>query len=286
MKKNTKSLSILILSFPFLMANSPVPACYPNYYYDIDVNYIGYETAEEGRTGYRNTAHLKNVGEGYLTSYGISVGKKQKDSSIGYGSFPENDGSPFEEIVYGPGSEFDFTFYSDNIIPNPSKLVYTCRAYSNIDKNAQVEGDLSVEFYNQYHGSGDYIENTYQINASLNGINDRYYYGVIFDLNYKGTSYYVFTQNYRFYFYTHEDIDLNQLTISVKDVVKYDWDEEYGLFSGCNSDLNSLLGGFLIVLLVMSAIIFLSIFLPITLTRAARKRRQRAREAAVNEKKD
>ena len=268
------------------MANSPVPACYPSYYYDVEVDYLGYEAAEEENKGYKNTAHLKNVGQGYLT-YNISVGKKQKDSSIGYGSLKTDDEPLFGETVYGPGSEFDFTFYSDNIIPNPSKLVYTCRAYSNIDKAATVEGNLCVKLDYSYHSStSEYIENYYEIEAELKGTNDNYYYGVIFDLNYKGTSYYVFVQNYRFNFVAFEDLDLNQLTVSVKDVVKYDWNDEYGLFGGCNTDLNSLLGGFLIVLLVMSAIIFLSIFLPITLTRAARRRRQRAREAVANEKKD
>lgn len=265
------------------MANSPVPACYPNYYYDVEVNYLGYENAEDANQGYKNTAHLKNIGQGYLT-YGVWVGKKQKDSSIGSSSLIKDENPIFDEVVYGPGSEFDFTFYSDNIIPNPSKLVYTCRAYSNIDKAATVEGSLSVKLNHTYHGSDSYVENYYDIEAELKGTNDNYYYGVIFDLNYKGTSYYVFVQNYRFNFVAFEDLELDQLTVSVKDVVKYNWNDEYGLFGGCNTDLNSLLGGFLIVLLVMSAIIFLSIFLPITLTRAARRKRQRAREAAANEK--
>ena len=284
MKQNIKKLSLLFLSFPLLMANSPVPACYSDYYYDVEVNYIGYEPDEDENRGYKNSAHLKNVGQGYLTGYSIWVGKKKKDSSIGYASFNDVDKPIFDETVYGPGSEFDITFYSENVIPNPSKLVYTCYAYADIDKAATVEGNLSVTLNHSYHDGDSYYEYFYEIEGELLGTNNQYYYGVVFDLNYKGTSYYVFVQNYRFNFVALEELDLNQLTVSVKDVVRYDWNEHYGL--GCNGGLDSLLGGFLIVLLVMSAIIFLSIFLPITISRAARKRRQRAREVASNEKKD
>lgn len=260
------------MAMPLLMANSPVPGCYTDYYYDFQVNYLGSTFKDDV---YLNNAHVINTGNGYMAD-SIWVGTSKNNSDLSYYSI-EVPGSPFYDQVIAPGQEFDITFATQKEIEtkNDTKIYYTGHAFANIDTTAVVEGSLQVSKYDYSYNED---RNLYEVDINLTNTDGNYYYRVVLEMTYDGNVFYVTIPFYKNNLIeTIDSFDLTKLTnVSVKAVVKDDF-SRYGC-GGIN--FKGLLIGFLITMAILSVLIFLSIFLPITITKSARRRRQRAREAA------
>ena len=271
----TKKLVLLLPLLPFLMANSPVRSVYSGRYEDFEASYVGEEIIDNYRY---QVFHVKNIGEGYISSFNVSGNSYSYEFSA---NARENEFYPiFDSVVIGPKQEVDIKIKSYNALAviDGSKLNYYSYAYTAFVEEATVSGSYNVELLKQ---TESYCY--YSIDVKVENVPSKESNAVVFKANYDGNDFYLKVDSYQKYrFYTSEPLDLSKLEIVDKAAVLKDVHEADNYDDGftiIGQFLLRLLLIFVTIIFIVGSIIFLTIFLP----KIIRKSNQRKRDA-INKK--
>lgn len=266
MKKKTALLLPLLALSPFLLANSPAPMVRSEEYTDFTCSYLAREEIEdlssEGRFLYN--FEVSNTGTGYIEYIYV-----QSDIINGnlYGYDPI-----FDDLVVLPGQTSVLSLRTNKDINMEGyNGTYHGRAYQQTIENAfdnySVEIEERISDYSSYNTYSYYVS----FNTKVNIANNKYEYGLVVELTYKGQNYAMhrdLDSTNKFYLCsTSDQLDLSQLAINKLTMTK---GEKY----------KSGLGTFLVVCLIIfivflalsvSGIIFAIVF---PFARRARRKRQ------------
>ena len=268
MKRKASLILPLLMLSPLLMANSPAPMVRSEEYNDFTCSYLAREEVDdlssEGRFLYN--FEVSNTGTGYIEYIYV-----QSDIINGnlYGYDPI-----FDDLVVLPGQTSVLSLRTNKDINMEGfNGTYHGRAYQqtigDAFDNYSVEIEERISDYSSYNTYSYYVS----FNTNVNIANNKYEYGLVVELTYKGKNYAMHRDlgsSKEFYLCSSdEQLDLNQLAINKLTMTK---GEKY----------RSGLGTFLVVLFIIlivgacllgSGVVFVIVFFSV---KAARKRRRMA----------
>ena len=276
MKNKNYRLIPLLLTLPFLMANSPAPEVFSDEYKDYEITYVKEEIVDKE---YVYTYHLNNTGTGYISSLSLDRETRVNDEYVYYGLYYGlYSGDFFYKTVIPPGFDQDIEMTSNSKIPEVEKLKKSAQAYNIFDKEATYSGSKVVtpKERNAYSELDHYY---YSVDLKIDHpTGDNWHYGFILDITYDGINYFVKIDEMGGYILeSHDELDLDKLVINNAVVIK-SRPFYYGVDTFFNIFITVLVVGFF---LMISLGIFAAIFFPIM----ARRRRAR-RLALANQKND
>ena len=270
MKKHTRNLLIIIPLLPLLMANSPAPR--RESYKDFEVTYLSVETLHNYNFYHLN---IKNVGEGYVTTY-LSLTNKVGEKSF-YADVERNEiVAPFENVLIEPGFDKEVIVATKNEIPESKEVEATAYQYSVVAEDITFSGSKEVQYsLMSSNPSTNYY--VYKVDAQYDGtLLESYNYTAAIKITYNGVSCVVESDEIeQLSFRTNESLDLTKLTVDevimIRSYDKYEY-RDYYYGNGCKNFLNTVL----LFLLISSIILGFGIFSAIFFPAMARRRRRKA----------
>ena len=270
MKKNYKRLLPLLIIFPALMANAPVPQVFDKEYKDYELTYVGHEQNGEK---FDYTYRLKNTGEGYINYVRLEYETKDTFYGLSYYSEYERVGV-FRNIVLEPGFDRNIVMSRTDEIPNIKKLKPEVKGYALFDTDVAITGTKAVTLGNHYDD-----EYYYTIDLELEYSDSNWNYGAVLKLNYDENIYYVKVDERGGYrLETNAELDLTKLSILDVTVIK-SRPYMYGIVDAFTIIAIVFIACFAVLI---SGGIFAAIFIP---TMVRRKRRRRAALAKKQQRK-
>ena len=276
----TKKIALLLPLLPMLMANSAVRTVYSNRYEDFTASYAGEEIIDNYRY---QVFHVKNIGEGYISSFNVTGSKYDYDFSATAG---EDGFYPiFDSVLIAPNQEIDIKVksYTPIVAIDSAKLSYYAYAYTAFVEGATVSGTKVVELLKQEETYCYYSIDLKVDNAPSNEAN-----AVVLKAKYDGNDVYLKLDSYRKYrFYTNEALDLSKLEIGDPVAILKNAPEDYeDGFGDVIEFFGRLLIIFITILFIVGSIIFLAIFLPKIIRKSNERKRRQALEEKQNNQED
>ena len=276
MKKSFKLLPIF-LTFPFLMANAPIPQVFSENYKDFKLTFISQE--QKAENSYEQHFTLENTGKGYISRIYID----DLYSASYYGSHLDNPSHPYYPFLSGviePGYNDEIVMTSTSKMPEFRKVTPKAEGYFNFVSDLPVQGTKEIKLDSK---SEDYYY-YYKIDLDLKVPDTHYNYGAILKLNYNDTICYIEVSEGRGYrFQTAEEIELDKLT--VLDVIGIKSEPYLTHQLGCGGDFSNLLKTVLVVFVVFALILSFGIFAAIFFPAMGRRRRRRRLALQEEQKK-
>ena len=204
--KNRKSLIPLLIILPFLMANAPAPSPTYGKYEDVSFNVVSCTPVDygEGTQRYNYVFEVTNTGNLYaMGSFVITT----KDNDYQKTLNCQKHKLLFKNEVLAPGQTERYT-YSDYYELSNDLITY-------VSTNCLIIEDTNVKYSDITITADKDRVRTYNVKMKTTNLGD-YYYGAVFDVNYKGQAY-SFTANAKdnIKFYTDTvELDLTQLEVT------------------------------------------------------------------------
>ena len=243
------------------MGNAPAPQVFTDNYNNFQLTFISEEETAVGR--FEQHFNLENRGSGYISRVYL-----ENNSNLEfYGSYQSDYSlnTPFEHCLFEPGYDGEIVLTSSSKMPDVKKIKPKAEGYSNFVKDMVFEGTKEVSMLSKSNSSSsDYW--CYTIDLAINVPDEHYNYGAIAKLNYKDVvSYICVSHDLNYRFYTHEELELDKLTVEEVIGVKSEPYLTHQL-GGCFGDMSNLITLALVVFflfaLVLSFGIFAAIFFP------------------------
>ena len=267
MKHRARKLLSIIPLLPLLMANSPAPQIRDEEYKDLQATYLSVESYH-GYNFYHFNLH--NTGDGYVDYVVLNNGLNA--DRYFYASVESDEVcQPFYNGLIEPGFNREVVVLTKNTLSSSETVTATGYAYTTLAEEVTISGSKEITYMVE---NSDKKNNYYyyEIDCSLEGMSDDYYYGAAIKLNYKGNTYCVksnFTS--KMTLTTSEELDMDQLSVSEVVALKSEKIYRYYDYFDFTGAMHAVLIFFLILGLLLSFGIFAAIFFPAM----ARRRRRR-----------
>ena len=279
MKKNSLKLLSIFFTFPFLMANAPIPQVFTDSYKDFKLSFVSEEETSDGK--FKQHFTLENTGKGYISRVYLD----DVYSLEFYGSYM-NDFHPyfpFVDSVFEPGYNGELVLTSTSKMPDFRKVTPKAEGFSTFAKDLIFEGTKAITLIS---GSTDDNHFYYQVDLGIKLPDTHYNYGAILKIDYKDVTCYIDVSEGRDYrFETNEELELDKLTILEVIGIKSEPYMTHQL-GGCFGNFAEALKTVLIVLAVFFVLLSFGIFSAIFFPAMARRKRRRRAALAEKEKQD
>lgn len=264
MKSIKKTLPVLLVMLPLLMANSPSPYPYPLEYEDFSNTSIQLVDSDEEKNKYIYETTITNDGDGYISLGYVNLYENRKHVTSSFAGY---------EFYLAPSKSAVVSFIASRKIDAIERLNIGCSGYldEQIDKTATYSNPSAFK-----EEDSDSIKHKYVMDVELD-YDKGYTYSILINYTYDGTQYvtrevYEDSKENSVYFQNAEEIDVTKIALEsivfVQGRPKGDYSYPYVFLYLGLAVIGSIVGTGIFIALIAFAIVGI-----ISVVRSSRKKK-------------